>query len=309
MEKYPKVCIIILNWNGKELLKDCLSSLFKNTDYPNYKVIVVDNGSTDGSIDFVKKSFKKADILPLDKNYGFSKGNNEGIKYALKKYNPKYLVILNNDTEIVEKNWLKEMVTFSESDEKIGIVACKAITLDGRIESTGYIDGKSISRITMQVPSNKINKICENFIISICILVKKNVFEAIGGFDEIYSPYLYEDIDFFVRAKRAGFRLFYFGKTKIIHKVSQSLKKESNLKRIFIGNRNDIIFHLKYAKGLVPFRILRMIVRSFVVRDITTSYKTWVFQKNSLSLLLITFKSIFSAFKIYRNRFKKSFLI
>jgi GT2 family glycosyltransferase len=68
MSLNPKVCIIILNWNGKELLKDCLSSIFKLTDYPNYKVIVVDNGSTDGSVEFVKKNFPQVNVLPLDKN-------------------------------------------------------------------------------------------------------------------------------------------------------------------------------------------------------------------------------------------------
>jgi len=73
----------------KKLLKTCLSSLFKLTDYPNYRVIVVDNGSIDGSVEFVKKNFPKVDVLPLDKNYGFSKGNNERIKYALKEIQTK----------------------------------------------------------------------------------------------------------------------------------------------------------------------------------------------------------------------------
>lgn len=77
--KNPKVCIIILNLNGKDLLEACLSSLFGLTNYSNYKVIAVDNGSTDGSVEFVRKNFPQVDILALEKNYGFPEGNNRGI--------------------------------------------------------------------------------------------------------------------------------------------------------------------------------------------------------------------------------------
>ena len=122
--KHPLVAIIILNWNGKHLLRTCLSSLFKLTDYPNYKVIVVDNGSTDGSVEYVKKHFPKADILALDKNYGYAKGNNEGIKYALKKYNPDYVLLLNNDTKIIQKDWLCRAVK-SASTNSIDLLSVK----------------------------------------------------------------------------------------------------------------------------------------------------------------------------------------
>jgi GT2 family glycosyltransferase len=123
MSLNSEVCIIILNWNGKELLKDCLSSLFKLTGYPNYKVIVVDNGSTDGSFECVKKNFTQVDVLPLDKNYGFAKGNNKGIKYALKKYKPRYILLLNNDTKIIQRDWLTKLVETVESDKKMGLLA------------------------------------------------------------------------------------------------------------------------------------------------------------------------------------------
>ncbi|MCM8808110.1 MAG: glycosyltransferase [Candidatus Omnitrophica bacterium] len=302
IENFPRVCFVILNWNGKELLKDCLSSILKSTNYPNYKVIIVDNGSTDGSVEYVRKNFKKVDVLELDKNYGFSKGNNEGIKYAIRKYNPKYLLFLNNDTKIVEKGWLRKMVEFAETDEKIGLIGCKAITLDNRIERTGFIDGKNIRKILMQVPKEMINEVCENFMISVCMLARKNVFEKVGGFDEVYSPYLWEDMDFFIRVKRAGFRIFYFGKTKIIHKVSQTLKKQENIKRIFFANRNEMIFYLRYGKMILPLRILRMFIRCFVTKNPETSYKTWIFYRNFLVRVLITLKAIYSAFKIYRRR-------
>jgi len=124
--KYPKVSIIILNWNGKRFLKDCLDSIFKQT-YKNFNVIFVDNASTDGSVGFVKEKYRKEIrsrklwIICNDKNYGFAEGNNIGAKYAMKDRKLKYIVLLNNDT-IVDKNFLKELVKVAESDEQIGIV-------------------------------------------------------------------------------------------------------------------------------------------------------------------------------------------
>ena len=103
-----KASIIILNWNGKGLIKDCLNSVYNQT-YKNFEVYFIDNGSTDNSIAHVKKNFPKSNNFQLDKNKGFAKGMNEGIKKSLKDNKTKYIVCLNNDT-IVDKNWLKELI-------------------------------------------------------------------------------------------------------------------------------------------------------------------------------------------------------
>ncbi len=105
--KNPKVGVIILNWNGKEILEKCLDSL-KKTDYDNMHILVVDNASTDGSVEMVKKNYPWVEVLELDKNYGFAKGNNEGVRYFMRKYKDmEYIVLLNNDMEIIDKRWLK----------------------------------------------------------------------------------------------------------------------------------------------------------------------------------------------------------
>jgi len=257
---YPKVCIIILNWNGKELLKDCLSSIFKLTDYPNYKVIVVDNGSTDGSVEFVKKNFPKADVLALDKNYGFSKGNNIGIKYALKKYKPKYILLLNNDTKIIQKDWLTKLVGTAESDEKIGIVGPKLIYPDGRIQHvwtivnpyrlqffiTNYKRGEKDSKRFSIL--KEVDALC-----GACVLIKKEVIEKIGLIDENFNPFWLEDTDFFIRARDNGFKLIYNGKVKVVHFEGVSTKKYAGRKDLtenknvfFIQRRNMLYFLLKH---------------------------------------------------------------
>ena len=260
MSVSSKVCIIILNWNGKELLKDCLSSLFKLTDYPNYKVIVVDNGSTDGSVEFIKRNFKKADVLALDKNYGFSKGNNIGIKYALKKYNPKYILLLNNDTKIIQRDWLAKLVETAESDEKIGIVGPKLIYPDGRIQHVWTIVNPY--RLSFFITHPKRGKV-DNDKLSIikvvdalsaaCMLVKRSVIEKIGLLDENFTPFWLEDIDFSLRAKNQKFKLVYNGKVRVIHLEGISTKKYAKREDVtenenvfFIQRRNMLYFLLKH---------------------------------------------------------------
>src|SRR3989338_5395553 len=137
-----KASIIIVNWNGKKFLKDCLNAVCKQT-YKNFQVYFVDNGSLDGSSDYVRRDFPKTKTIQLNKNYGFAKGNNEGIKEAFKDKSIEYIVCLNNDT-IVDKNWLKELVKTAEKDKKIGMVSSKAYFPDGKIQNAGLSFEKAL---------------------------------------------------------------------------------------------------------------------------------------------------------------------
>ena len=119
--KSPKVSIIILNWNGLNDTVECLESLDKVT-YPDYQVIVVDNGSTGGDARTLRERFGDyVHIIENDKNYGYTGGVNIGIKYALNNLAADYILLLNNDT-IVDPEFLTKMVELAESDNSIGIV-------------------------------------------------------------------------------------------------------------------------------------------------------------------------------------------
>jgi hypothetical protein len=259
--KYPRVCIIILNWNGKELLKDCLSSIFKLTDYPNYKVIVVDNGSTDGSVEYVKKSFPKVDVLALDKNYGFSKGNNIGIKYALKKYNPKYILLLNNDTKIIQKDWLTKLVETAESDEKIGIVGCNLIFPDGSLQHYGLRYLSNLIFPTYIERRSYINfDLVQRVVLATngaCFMVKSEIVRRYNLlYDEIFTPASHEDIDYFWRLFKLGFFTIQRYDVKIIHKLSLSWKKQVEDFRFWLISRNHFIFLLKHFKRFILLGML-----------------------------------------------------
>jgi len=271
--RVPKVCIIVLNWNGKELLKDCLSSLFKLTDYPNYKVIVVDNGSTDGSVEYVKKNFPKADVLALDKNYGFSKGNNIGIKYALKKYRPKYILLLNNDTRIIQKDWLTKLVEIAESDEKIGIVGCNLIFPDGSLQHDGV---KSLHNIIFpnyveRKPYKTYDKTLGYVIATngACFLIRSEIIERYQIFyDEMFSPASYEDIDLFLRARKKGLKILHRYDVKIIHKASITWKRQANDFRFWLISRNYSFVLLKHFKKYILLGIsLRLLTCIFYKSD------------------------------------------
>lgn len=140
----PRASIIIVNWNGKRFLKPCLDSVF-NQSYASYDVFLVDNASTDGSTEFVKQNYKKEieskklKLIINDKNYGFSEGNNIGIRQALKGSDAKYIVTLNADT-IVGKDWLEKLVTAVKDDPKIGMCQSKILLVDRKkIDSTGLL--------------------------------------------------------------------------------------------------------------------------------------------------------------------------
>ena len=107
MKNYPKVFVVVLNYNGGHFIKKCLASVFKN-DYPDFEVVVVDNGSKDGSLEMAKSNFSKAVFIKNEENLGFATGNNIGIRYSLERM-ADYVCLLNNDTE-VEKDFIEKLI-------------------------------------------------------------------------------------------------------------------------------------------------------------------------------------------------------
>jgi len=245
-----KVAIIILNWNGKKDTLECLDSL-KKINYPNYKIIVVDNGSKEDSVKEIKRNFPKIEIIRNKKNLGFAEGSNVGIRYALKN-KADYVLLLNNDT-IVDRKFLSEMMKVAESDEKIGLVGSK-IYYDKLPDTIWFAGGvielkKGIFAHIGQgeKDSEKYSKLKESDYITGCsMLIKKEALKDIGFLDRDYFAYV-EDADFCIRAKNAGYKLMFSPKSKIWHKVSFSSGGEDSLLKLYYKNRNKILFTRKHA--------------------------------------------------------------
>ena len=246
-----KVFIIILNYNGGEDTVKCLTSLSEAKILDQAKIIIVDNASTDNSVELIKKNFPSIKIIQNKKNLGFAGGNNVGIKDALQR-GADYALLLNTDT-LVKKNILTSLVKHLESDETFGIAA-PAIEFKINNESLYDLGGK-VNWFTGRTTHNDVKKIPSwkepikvEFVTGACMLIKKEVFEKIGLLDERFFMF-FEDADFCLRARKAGYSTWVVPEAQIYHKLSASVNKtpkkyqyllKSNLK--FINKHLNTIF-------------------------------------------------------------------
>ncbi len=213
----PLVSVIILNLNGKKHLKECLSSLFKQ-DYKNMEIIVVDNGSTDGSVDFIKKNFCQVKLIENKRNIGFTKGNNQGAQKATGKY----LLFLNNDIK-VKKNFLFPLVETLENDKTIGAAQSKMLSWGKSkvIDSVGcYFTwlGFFWHEAYGEKEKSRFKNLREIFgATGAAFFISKTLFKEIGGFDETFFIY-FEDIDLSWRVWRRGKRVVLVPQSVVYHK-------------------------------------------------------------------------------------------
>jgi len=249
--KQKKVAIIVLTYNQKKLLEETLKSVYNKTDYKSYKVFVVDNGSVDRHDIMVKKNFPKAVVIRNDKNLGYSKGNNVGINYVKRSYDPDYFVLLNDDIEITQKEWLSTMIRIAEGNKKIGIVSCQSVYPDGEFQNVGgYLKGWELTKILYFNEGELLD--VDHFDV-VCMLVKREVMDRLKGMDEIYTPFLLEDSDFHLRAKKLGYYILVVPWIKVIHKKSKTIKAMNNKKTLLVRFKNDIIFSRRHLKGWNKF--------------------------------------------------------
>jgi len=230
MMTYPKVSIIILNWNGLEDTIECLESLKKIT-YPNYEVILVDNGSRGNDAQVLQEKFSDyIRLIKNDKNYGYAKGNNIGIRHALSNSQPDYILLLNNDT-VVDPEFLTEMVKVTEGDDQNGIVGPKTYLYDtptqfwlawanidmhrGRVSFVGFGE-------TDEGQYDDVREV-HGYVAGSCLLIKQQVIQNIGLFDESYFCY-WDETDYCFRVRKAGYKIAYAPHAKIWHKKSVRLK-------------------------------------------------------------------------------------
>lgn len=234
-----------MNWNGKKYLEECLTSVLK-TDYSDLEIIVVDNASIDGSQEMIKTRYPTITLIENSSNLGFSKANNIGIKSAAGTL----IVLLNNDTR-VDEDWVKELIEVGKAPE-IGIMGCKIYRAEGgMIQSAGYKllpSGYHIARGYLQRDNGQFDKIEEvDYVEGSALAIKKSVIESIGLLDPDYFMY-YEDVDWCVRARNAGYKVVYVPKSVVYHQGSVGTRK-SPFKRIFLAERNRLRFVLKSFSG------------------------------------------------------------
>jgi GT2 family glycosyltransferase len=241
----PLISIVVLNYNGKEHLDDCLKSL-KALKYPNFEVIVVDNGSTDGSVNFVRKFFKWVRIVENEENLGFCEGNNRGYKAS----KGKYVVLLNNDT-VVEPEWLSEMMKIIEKNESIGACACKVKLFSERnlfnsagieLDVYGFAFSRGLPcRNNYEQDKGQYDKIEEVFSsYGAAMMVRKSAIKRVGFLNPDFKMW-FEEIDFCWRLRLAGYKIFYVPTAIVYHKLFSTQKTSVfSKKQKFFLERNRL---------------------------------------------------------------------
>jgi GT2 family glycosyltransferase len=304
-----KVSIIILNWNKWKDIIECLESLYQ-INYPNYDVIVVDNGSQDESVEMIKNyasgelsvqsdffEYKKNNkpinifeysakelesLLVINENFnnldsnnkliliknevnsGFSDGNNLGINFSLQFLNSSYILLLNNDT-VVDKNFLNELVKFADTDRKVGIVGPMVNYYDNP-NKTAYIghnvnlcNGRISDPFKIDLNSPKYVQI--DYVVGCGLLIKRCVVDDIGLLDPNYFLY-YEDVDWCLRARKQGYKIFYVSKSKIWHKIpSEEIR---SLSSYYYGNRNSFLLIKKNSDSFKLFCYIQLIINKLI---------------------------------------------
>ncbi len=238
-ESGPSVCIVVLSYNGEKWIYDCINSILK-TKYNNYEVVVVDNASSDSTVSIIQDNFASLNVIQNSKNYGFAKGCNVGINYALHNEFD-YVLLLNQDTKVAA-SWVIELLEVATLDAKIGIVSpmqynYEGSKLDQNFQSLLQKDGRlDLSEDSAVLDVNKI--------VGAAMMLSTVFVKDVGMFDPIYFCY-FEEYDLCRRAIYHGYRVCIATKSHVLHWHSILQDKENNSFFNYYLRRNYMIFTLK----------------------------------------------------------------
>lgn len=262
-----KVAVVILNWNGAEMLEEYLPSVVNSM--PEYaEIIIADNASSDSSVDFIKNTYPDLKIITNKTNGGFAKGYND----ALKELNHEYLVLLNSDIKTPEK-WVEPVIEFMESNPDIGAAMPKILQLKKKTHfeyagaAGGYIDkwgfpfcrGRIFEELEEDHGQYNDNK--EIFwATGACMFVRNEIYKDLGGLDEFFFAHM-EEIDLCWRIKRNGYKIYAIGNSHVYHLGGGTLKKV-NPKKTFLNFRNNLLMLIKNhpSKGFILLIIQKLIL-------------------------------------------------
>lgn len=279
--------ISIVNHNTKDLLENCLNSVYQKTKKIKFEVIVVDNGSNDGSIEMIRRKFPQVKLIENNENVGFSKATNRGIEMSTGRY----VLLLNSDTILLDN--LNEVLIYADNNPQIGAIGCRLLYSNGLIQPSanqfisltdeilrtfrvgqydkrpglrnfiinyfGKLLGKSVN-IWLLTREGKCG-ICQvDWVSGACLFVRRRVINEIGLLDENFFAY-YEDIDWCRRMKKAGWKIVYYPAVRIVHLTGGSAQQseKNSIYHSLIHYRSKFYYHKKY-KGELAVTILKNII-------------------------------------------------
>ncbi|MDP1510154.1 glycosyltransferase family 2 protein [Paenibacillus ottowii] len=283
------VSILVVNYNTCQLTLDCLQSVYASKTQYRYEVIVIDNHSNDGSVEAIRAAYPEITLIANKDNTGFAKANNQGMEVA----SGRYVLLLNSDT-LVQPDTLDTMIQFMDTHPKIGASGCKVILPDGSLDkackrgfptpsasfyyafgwSKRYPDNPKYNQYQLGHLSPD-DEYPVDVLVGAFMLVRKETIDQVGGLDETFFMYG-EDIDWCYRIKQAGWGIYYYPRTYIIHIKGGSARRRP-LKIIYEFHRAMWIFHRKHYKQQYNW-----IINMAVYAGITVKFGM-AFLKNKLS--------------------------
>jgi GT2 family glycosyltransferase len=266
----PRVTIVVPNWNGERFLNLCLASL-RNQSYKDFETLLVDNGSTDASVDLAARNFPEVRVLPLGNNRGFSAAVNAGIKASTAEY----VALLNNDTE-TDPGWLESLVHAAEGHPEASLFASKLVDFQDRRVLDGAGDALRLSGLPYRIGHRELDRGQFDgpaFVFGACAaaaLYRRALFEEIGLFDEDFFAYC-EDGDVSFRAQLAGHRCLYVPDALIYHMGGASTGGKRSLTATRLGTQNGVnllvknlptALFLRYLPSLLAGQLSRVAIAS-----------------------------------------------
>lgn|SRR5262245_7650486 len=246
----PRLSVVVLNWNGKTLLADCLSSL-RNQSFSDIEIILVDNGSSDGSVDYLTTEFPGVRVIALEKNVGFSAGNNRGIEASASEF----VALFNNDA-VADRHWAERLLV-PMADRRVGIAASRVLLFADRDRLDSAGDGMTIVGVAYKRghlgPADQYPAMESVFGASGCaMLLRRSMLEDIGLLDEDFFL-SYEDGDVCFRAQLRGWKCVYVPEARVFHRLNSSIGRLSP-RYVYYGQRNAEFLYFKNMPGWLMWK-------------------------------------------------------
>lgn len=306
-----RIAIVILNWNGEVLLERYLPSVIQYSLGAN--IFVIDNASTDGSVDFVKKNHPTVKIIQNTENGGFAKGYNEGLKCI----DADIYCLLNSDVEVTE-GWLDPILKLFVQKPKVAIVQPKILDLmrkayfeyagaaGGFLDQLGYPFCRGRIFQELEKDNGQYDDIREIFwATGACMFIRKDVYWALEGFDENYFAHQ-EEVDLCWRAKNDGHQVYYVGTSKVFH-LGGSTLSNMNPKKTYLNFRNSLF---SITKNLPRRKALAIITIRLLLDGVAAIRFVFQFKFNHCFAILKAHLSFYRHFwKMYRKREKANFIL
>ncbi len=269
-----EVSVVVVNWNTQDILRDCLRSIYEQCGEIDLEVIVIDNASTDGSVEMVKKDFPQVTLIENPQNRGFAAANNQGIAVA----QGRYVMLLNSDTVILDKA-VEKTISFADAHPKAAVMGCRVFNPDRTLQPTCFMFPSILNMLLSSTylyklfPKSKFfgreqmtwwdrNDIKEVDVVTGCfMLIRQKAIQQVGTMDEQFFMYG-EETDWCYRFKEAGWKILFTPCAEIIHLGGQSAQKRATT--MVVQLRKSILQFMKKYHGPLTYRIASLLTVIFL---------------------------------------------